>query len=120
MANQCHGKVAPRGLGGSLNMRPCHRRAKVQKDELWYCSIHDPEYLNAKDTEAQKKRDDRFKGRLAYLHGNELLVLLEKMLPDYELFCVNGRDTRFEEVRYCIQNVTEAKELIGKCKRLTT
>ena len=34
---------------------PCQRPAKVERDGKWYCGIHDPEYIKAKNQAKEEK-----------------------------------------------------------------
>jgi len=46
---QCSEKVYPHEAWGSLYPHRCPRIAVVQRNDDWYCKVHDPEYIKAKD-----------------------------------------------------------------------
>ena len=80
---QCSELVSPKEPWGSFHRHRCHRPVKVQRDGLWYCSIHDPEYVKAKEAQLKEASDARYIRNLPRVYGHELLAMLEKILPDF-------------------------------------
>jgi uncharacterized Zn finger protein (UPF0148 family) len=58
---QCSEKVFPSGLYGSFHGYSCSKPATVERDGKWYCKIHDPEYVKAKDAKKRAKWDKKYK-----------------------------------------------------------
>ena len=51
MAEKCSARVSI----DSWRSGQCPRKAIVERDGEWYCKIHDPEYIKAKDEERTRK-----------------------------------------------------------------
>lgn len=53
---QCSASVSGEGPWGAFHQHRCHKTAVVFRADKWYCKIHDPEYIEAK----QKASMERF------------------------------------------------------------
>ena len=49
MTTTCSVSVNEPGTWGAFHPHPCGRRAKVERDGRFYCTVHDPEYRAAKE-----------------------------------------------------------------------
>ena len=66
MNSKCSEKVSDRNSRWPHSY-PCEKRSKVERDGKAYCTIHDPEYIKAKDAvrNAKWKADDIAQQRLS-------------------------------------------------------
>ena len=55
MENRCSVKVAPNTQWGAFQQHQCSKKAVVERGGVWYCKIHDPEYIKQKDAERKAK-----------------------------------------------------------------
>ncbi len=59
MDTKCCVKVSPNDRYGSFHPHQCDNPPKVERDGKTYCTIHDPEYIKAKEEIRQSKLNAR-------------------------------------------------------------
>jgi len=52
----------------------CSRKGRVERDGHWYCKVHDPEYIKAKDEERTKKYNAKWNERKTELTAYKACV----------------------------------------------
>lgn len=109
---QCSERVTPKEPWGSFHRHLCHRPAKVQRDGLWYCAVHDPKKVEAREAVTSKLAHEKYIANLPNLYGKLLLAMIEKILPILE----EGIKYNYSESEPHQQLLKEAKELVARAK----
>jgi ferric-dicitrate binding protein FerR (iron transport regulator) len=52
---QCCKRVFPRERWGAFHEYNCTKPAIIERNGKWYCKIHDPEYVDAKNKEKHER-----------------------------------------------------------------
>jgi len=62
---RCSQRVPGSGPWGVFHQHQCEKKAVIERDGKLYCKIHDPEYIEAKNTERTAKWDVEFSRKMA-------------------------------------------------------
>jgi len=72
---RCEARVCYDSWGHS---HQCYKPAIIQQDGKWYCKIHDPEYIEQKKQERQRKWDAEWSEKQKQWHREEVIKSLTK------------------------------------------
>ena len=75
---QCSVRVQSNDRWGLFHPYPCSKTAIVERDGKWYCKIHDPEYIKAK----QAKRSAEFNKEWAEGHQQDELRSAQRLATE--------------------------------------
>ena len=81
---QCSAQVNGQGNWGSFHQHQCSRKATIERDGVWYCRVHDPEYIKRKNEIATEKFHEEQKRKRIEYAAPELLEACKRVLLDYE------------------------------------
>ena len=70
---QCCIMVSPPDRWGAFQQHKCRNNALIERNDKWYCKIHDPEYIAKKEAERRAKYDEQWAKRRIELCGHILL-----------------------------------------------
>jgi hypothetical protein len=70
---QCSAQVNGQGNWGSFHQHQCSRKATIERDGVWYCRVHDPEYIKRKNEIATEKFHEEQKRKRIEYAAPELL-----------------------------------------------
>lgn len=123
---QCSATVYPKEQWGAFHGHGCARKATIERDGKWYCGLHDPVNVKLREDKnsliANAKWEEANAKRRIELHGSALLAMLEKILPEYEMYTriveqrAANNASYNRDLTFCRDHLAQAKELIAKAK----
>ena len=77
--------------------RPCHKPATVERDRVWYCKTHDPEYIKEKEAKQRDVWDKEFKLRRAEIKAGEQCLFIN---PDNPVAVAEAIGDMYEALKF--------------------
>ena len=87
---------------------PCYESATVERNGKWYCTIHDPEYIKAKDAEQMAIYDKDFEQRMAQIEAWAQCLLIN---PDNPRAVAESIGDMYEALKNLVQRIDEGLAL---------